>query len=562
MSKHDASDTFADRAETSERWRLVAEHSPDALVVSSGDGRILGANPAACAMFGRTEQELCAMSRDDLVVLDEALTRYLDERLRTGRASAVLTLQPRGRGKLLVEMSGASFRSPSGEVWTTSRLRDVTDRERRIRALEILASAGPALASSLDLEATLRHATALIVPSLADICTIDLIEASGVNRVAVAHRDPMRAAAFERKRDRSLRPGAAVGADYVMLTGQPSFVYEPATDWPASRAPDSADIDSARAAGVRSLVSVPLTTRARTIGALTLMSDGGVPAFGDSVLPLVQALAERIAMAIDNAHHLADAVEARRVRDDAIEARKRRDEVLGIVAHDLRGPLNAIYLAATLLGRKSMGEETETIAVAVRRAEALIRDLLLASKMQGAPIPLNRQDESVESIADELRALFALEAAAKSVRFAVATEGSAAVAQVDRHRVMQMVSNLLANAIQFTPRGGGVRLNFRCSASETVITVSDTGPGISPAEMTHIFDRFWQGDSSRDVGAGLGLWISQGIATAHGGTISAASDASSGTTFTVTLPRELARAADGPQPQSRAGGQPALSGTD
>jgi len=278
-------------------------------------------------------------------------------------------------------------------------------------------------------------------------------------------------------------------------------------------------------------VSVPLIKGSTTIGALTLMSDGGVPSFGEADLSLVRALGERAATAIDNAHRHAEAVEARRLRD----------EMLAVVAHDLRGPLNTIHLVTTLLARKAPTEETQTIALAVRRAEELIRDLLLASKMEAGSLPLDRRPESVASIVGEVYALFSPLAEAKSLRFVADAgdgDGDSARATLDRHRIVQLLSNLVANAIKFTPPEGRVELRSRRDAEHIQFTVSDTGAGIPAAELPHVFDRFWQGSQARHLGTGLGLWISRGIAIAHGGDITVASAVGAGTTFTIVLPRD------------------------
>ena len=513
--------------ETEGTWRAVVEYASDAILLTSpDDGRVLAANPAACTLLQRTHEEICAGGRPEIVVMNGAAERFAEERLRHGRARGVLTLRRKDRTTFLADLASTVFQNARGETWTSMMFRDVTESERARRALAILADAGRVLASSLEVRTTLQNLTDLVVPDLADVCTVDLVEPNGITRAVVAHRDPSRVSAFEAVRRPVIREDVSDGVDYVLRTGKPSCVYELTKEWLQTVAHDAVHFDAAHALGVRSFVSVPLIAHSVTIGALTLMSDGGVPAFGEADLSLVRALGERVATAIDNAHQHSQAVEARRLRD----------QVLGVVAHDLRGPLGTIALAAKLLARKTPGQETETIALAIRRADVLIHDLLLAAKMDTGTIPLDRRSEAMASILDELEALHCPLAEAKSLRLVVAIDGEPPRARVDRHRIVQMLSNLLANAIKFTPKEGRVELRCRRDGEQIVFTVSDTGSGIEPGDLPHVFDRYWQGARARHLGAGLGLWISRGIADAHGGAISVTSTVGKGATFTLVLP--------------------------
>lgn len=436
------------------RWRAVVEHAPDGILLTIPDGRIIGANPAACTLLGRTEAEICAGGRADVVVPDEALSRLLEERKRHGRARGVVTMR-RGDGTtFLADIASTVFESDTGELWTSMSFGDVTQIERARHALEILADAGRVLASSLDLPTTLRQLTDLVVPRLADVCTVDLVEPDGVVRAAVAHRDPTRVAAFEQVRRRKMHPDATDGVDYVLRTGKPSYVFELTDEWLRAMALDPAHFEQALALGVRSFVSVPLIAHGVTIGALTLMSDGGVPSFGEDDLELAQALGERAAMAIDNAHRHAEVLAARRLRD----------EVLAVVAHDLRGPLYVIQLAAMDLERQQASNEVTTIRRAVRRADALIRDLLLASKAEGGNLQFERRSASLTTMFEEVSALHLPLAEAASLRFSADIEGKVPNLEVDPHRIVQMLSNLVANALKFTPAGGRVELRGRVEA--------------------------------------------------------------------------------------------------
>jgi PAS domain S-box-containing protein len=508
------------------RWRSIFENGLDAMLLTAPDGSILAANPAACALLGRSEREICTVGRVGVAVANDAAVRFLAERERDGKACGVLTLRRKDGTTFLAEVSSAIFADANGAPRTSMTFRDVTERERSHQALEILADAGRVLANSLDIQATLTNLTNLVVPRLADVCTVDLFEGDEVNRVAVAHRDPSRVKDFIQVRRPMVRNDTLGGVDRVLRTGEPSSIFNVTDEWLRNVAHDEEHFLAARALGIRSFVATPLVAHDRTIGALTFMSDGGVPAFTEADLPLVQAMAERAALAIDNAHRHAEVVEARQLRD----------EVLGIVSHDLRNPLSAIRINATILGRSQPSRHVDAINTAVDRADRLLQDLMMAAKTEAGGLVLERRLEDVDSILEEVSSLHRTLADSRAITLIVAIDGHVPRAKVDRHRIVQALSNLLANAIKFTPPGGRVELRARGEANGVVLSVSDTGTGIAKEHLPHVFDRFWQGAQAREAGAGLGLTIARGIAEAHGGTIFVESRVGSGTTFTFVLP--------------------------
>jgi PAS domain S-box-containing protein len=514
----------ADGAET--LWRAVFDSALEGRMLAKLDGTIVAVNPAACEILRGSERDTIAAGRAAIVVEDDAARRFVADRLRDGKARGRVTMRRLDGSTFTADVTSAVFVDATAVRMTSVTFRDVTELERARQALEILADAGRVLANSLDHQATLTNLTGLVVPRLADVCVVDLVVGSEVQRVAVAHRDPTRTDAFVRVRRATTVPAAPGGVDVVLRTGEPSPVVQVTDAWLRAATQDEAHFEEARALGVRSFVTTPLVARGRTIGALTLMSDGGVPAFNDADVPLVRALAERAALAIDNAKEHANALEARRLRD----------EVLGIVSHDLRNPLNSILINASVLARTAPCVEVDAIKRAVRRADRLILDLLLATKAESGRIELERTDESLTAVLDEVAALHRPLAEAGSITITASCIGEGCRATVDRHRVVQMLSNLVSNAIKVTPSGGRIELHARAEGDDVILTVADTGPGISPEELPHLFDRFWQGAHARNAGVGLGLAIARGVAEAHGGSIAVESRVGHGATFTVRMP--------------------------
>jgi len=179
----------------------------------------------------------------------------------------------------------------------------------------------------------------------------------------------------------------------------------------------------------------------------------------------------------------------------------------------------------------------------INRMTELVEALLMLARADEGTAPLHRETVDLRAIVEETGETGELLAAEAGVNMEVATPADPVIVPVDASRIRQLILNLLTNAVKYTPAGGSVRLQLGPSNGRVTLTVADSGVGIAPGDLPHIFDRFWRADSARTrtgerSGTGLGLAICKWIAEAHGGTIDVQSRPGRGTTFTVTLPRE------------------------
>jgi hypothetical protein len=217
-----------------------------------------------------------------------------------------------------------------------------------------------------------------------------------------------------------------------------------------------------------------------------------------------------------------------------------RDEVLAVVAHDLRSPVHTILGAAGVVEIIKTGQahdrHVHMIKRAAHRMERLISDLLDVASIEGGTLSVQSGPVDLGVIASEVVEL--LEGQARDRRISVSNEIEPGIPVVmgDHDRLVQVLSNLLGNAIKFTPEGGSVRVRVSRTGDQVVASVADTGIGIKPADLPHVFERFWRADGSSTKGAGLGLSIARGIVEAHGGKIWAESKLGVGTTMTFSLP--------------------------
>lgn len=230
-----------------------------------------------------------------------------------------------------------------------------------------------------------------------------------------------------------------------------------------------------------------------------------------------------------------------------------REEVLSIVSHDLRNPLGVISAAADLLldlplDRDQRRTQAEIISRTTDRMGRLIQDLLDVSRIEEGALVVRPSAEEPGALVEEVVTLFGGQAEEAGVTLEGDVDADLPRARADRDRIIQALSNLVSNALKFTPEGGRVRVGaHRAGPGEVALTVSDTGRGIAPDALERLFDRFWQADRHDRSGAGLGLAIVRGIAEAHGGRVEVASELGQGSTFTVVLP-----AAGGGEEEGRA----------
>ncbi len=217
-------------------------------------------------------------------------------------------------------------------------------------------------------------------------------------------------------------------------------------------------------------------------------------------------------------------------------------------SHELKTPLTVLRAgverAITMpsLPSEALAALEETLQE-INRMTELVEALLMLARADEGTAPLHRETVDLRAIVEETGEPRELLAAEAGVNMEVATPADPVIVPVDASRIRQLILNLLTNAVKYTPAGGSVRLQLGPSNGRVTLTVADSGVGIAPGDLPHIFDRFWRADSARTrtgerSGTGLGLAICKWIAEAHGGTIDVQSRPGRGTTFTVTLPRE------------------------
>ena len=422
-----------------------------------------------------------------------------------------------------------------GEVARAQLARvEAESAQRRIAFL--YQATGALFASPLDESRRLTVLADLVVPDLADWCFVDLFDGGSFERVAAAHWDPDRQ---ERARLLVGRRGdvgdEGVGLGRVRRSGQAELVQLGAT---ASREA-WVDADHLRLLGevdVKSLVVAPLRGTAGIIGALTLVFAESARQHIADDLALARDLAQRASLALDNA----------RLYESTRAGQKLQEELLAIVSHDLRNPLNTILLGAkgiVALRRGDTPDQVRSFAERILRAgdqmKGLIDDLLTFGTIERGGLHVAPQPCSASLLLSRAHDLVQLVAARAGIALVPELPDGEVDVLADENRVLQVLSNLLGNAVKFSPPRGHIRVGAQVGASGTdvVFWVADEGAGIPPGLKDRVFERYFKVEGTGRGGTGLGLYIARSIVEAHGGRIWVESEPGRGSTFHFTLPR-------------------------
>jgi PAS domain S-box-containing protein len=465
----------------------------------------------------------------------------------------------RGEGKSVVDAAGVPVRMVgTGQDITERKIAEETARrlfeeqaaraeaERAERRARFLAEASRVLGTSFDYQTTLSTLVRLAVPSVADYAYIDLITADGtVECVAVTHADPAKESLLDAAAEYTCQgPPQTHPLREALVEGKPVFVPTITEDMLRAGVKSEDHWRIVEQLRPRSLIAVPLRVSNRILGALALFTAEGRRLDADD-LSMGEELARRASLAVENA----------RLYHAAQQATRARDEMLGVVAHDLRNPLGTISMAAELLLEitadtpGSLGRrQVDIIRRSAGRMNRLIEDLLDVRRIEGGQLGVEPRPVQVRALIDEaLEALRPL-AAASALELELELPSDLPRVLADPARIQQVLSNLVGNAIKFTPAGGRICISGWRVSGEVCLSVVDTGPGIPSDQLPHIFGRFWQGGRADRRGVGLGLAIAKGLVEAHGGRIWAESRVGHGSSFFFTLPihgGELATGASG-----------------
>jgi len=438
----------------------------------------------------------------------------------------------------LVRMSASPLRDEDGEIFAAlMTCLDITDQRRAYISRKFLADAGALLSSSLDHVTTLRTLARLAVPTLADWCTIDLLDAEGnIQRVAVENLDRKKAAAaadLARRRLTRVETGRGVAA--VIRGGRSRLIPEVTPEILESFSEGPAQLRILRELGIASVMIVPLIAGGKTLGAISFVSVESGRRYSVDDLELAEELASRAALAIENS----------RLQSESQAATEAKSDFLAVVSHELRTPLTAIIGYAELLQlgvpepvTSGQQEQAERIEISARHLLQLIEEILTLVTLESGESRLREEEVLINDLLDRAVGIVEPMARAKGLVIAISHAKGDPVLLTDTDKLLQVLLNLLSNAIKFTERGE-IGFAARLEDESVVLEVRDTGIGLGPEHQRQVFEPFWQVErpiTRRAGGTGLGLTIARRLCDLLGGEISMESELGVGSTFAVRVP--------------------------
>jgi signal transduction histidine kinase len=398
--------------------------------------------------------------------------------------------------------------------------------------LRFLADASAQLASTLEVDAILQQVVRLCVSELADWCVLDCIEQDGrVRRIAMNHRPETKEVRLSNEHIAADVPGDNGGVR-VLQTGRSVLHARVSREELAAVAIDDEHFQQLKEGRARSMMIVPLNGQRRILGSLVFIA-ADPRRYGATELALAEDLARRAALAIDNAW----------LYEELQRALRTRDEFISLAAHELKTPISTIKAYAEVLREfgtaRTQPEESRALEAIDRqcaRLGRLVQELVEFSRLELGRLQLHRRRFELGELAAEV--LEQMQTVSRRHRLLLRHE-ALTVVEADRYRIEQVLLNLLANAVQFSPDGGDVELRIGIRDHEAVVSVRDQGIGIPPERQARLFEQFYRAHAStaHDYGGmGLGLHLSRRFVQMHGGRMWFESEEGRGSTFSFSLP--------------------------
>jgi PAS domain S-box-containing protein len=531
---------------------LIAGMS-DGIMLVDREGKSVFINPAGERLLGQSQVGIPITKHSEMYRLRDENGKEVDphelpaaQALATGKSVEDVTmLVERDDGETAISVTAAPLKEGTKTTGVIVTFRDITERQRLEEEMQLqaeraqtLADAGAFFSSTIDPNWVNQAIAERVAEVLGDWAAVILkTEGNDLRVAAIYHRDM-----------------ASIGLAWSYIYRQPLIVGEGiigqvvSTGYPALMAnvgSPSAQEDHisyhAPTVQLASLLILPLRTRREMLGALIIAANDPDRRMTDDKLPLAEVLAERAALAIDNAKLYTEQVEARQKVEDLSRL---KDEFLSIASHELRTPVTSIkgytQLAKTLIRENDLTTSEEYLDIAldqIDRMSRLILELLDVSRIETGRLEIRHEPIDWSAFVRDL--VHRHHTAVSDRRFHLNVPNATMMIIGDRDRLEQVVGNLLENAVKYSPEGSEIFVDVKEHGGQLVTSVCDKGIGIPPDELGQVFERFHRGrqvSSTNYGGLGLGLYIARQIVERHGGTIWVESKEGSGTTFFFTLP--------------------------
>ena len=541
-SKKDRVETEYQEAleQSEERFRALIQYSADAIQLISAEGHVLYSSDSVEHVLGYKPEEIQGASPEGFIHPDD-LSFFMEQFLSLlQKPGEQVTLEYRVKHKngswVWIEATGTNYLHDPRIQAIVGNFRNITERKHQEERQQLLNAISEKLVSSLDHQLTLQEIAQLIVPAMADYCRIAVLdEQQQIREIVANHIEPEKIALvrelYEQYKDRA---NSSHGLQKLLETGQPELITVVTPEVVAPFLQENpAILPIIHALGLSSYMGIPLIAREKVIGAVTFSSTQPQRCYTHDDLAFAQELARRIALTLDNAHLYAEAQKAITLRDDFIS----------IASHELRTPVTSLKLYIQVLQKQFGRRGEERLASSFAKMDAqlnkltlLIEDLLNVSRIEYGKLYFQEDwfdlNEVVKETVEQIQST--------TSKHRIRIEGrTSQLVWGDRDRIGQVLTNLLTNAVKFSPLADTIIVQLTAAQDAVVVSVQDFGIGIEKEHINHIFDRFHRVSDPEEKtypGLGIGLYIAREIIQRHGGTLTVESEKWKGSLFSFTLP--------------------------
>ena len=528
----------------------------DGVMLVDAEGKTVYLNPAAQSLLGRSDVGVPIFKHaeeygllNDAGVLMDAKELPAVRAISTGQPVRDVTMLIAREDRQIAISTSATPLHDDGRITSVIvTFRDITERRRleeemqkQAERAQILADAGAFFASNIDPVWVTQAIAERVAEVLGDWAAV-ILKSSDSSELRVASIYHREMASLGLAWSYIYRQPLVVGEGIigqVVSTGYPSLTQDLGT--PDAVTPGLEGGYHAAPMKLASLLILPLRTRREMLGALVIAANDPDRAMNDEKLPLAEILAERAALAIENAKLYTEQVDARRKVEDLSRL---KDEFLSIASHELRTPVTSIkgytQLAKSLIRENDLKTSEEYLDIAldqIDRMSRLILELLDVSRIETGRLEIRREPIPWTTFVSDV--VHRHHTALSERRFQLNLPVGHKRVVGDRDRLEQVLGNLMENAVKYSPDGSEILVSVEDRGDQLVTAVADRGIGIPSDEIGQVFERFHRGrqvSSTNYGGLGLGLYITKQIVERHGGTIWVESREGQGTTFSFSLP--------------------------
>jgi signal transduction histidine kinase len=545
----------------------------DGVMLVDREGKSIFLNPAGERLLGKPQigvpieqhAEVYRLRKEDGSSVD-AKELPAAQALATGKAIMDVVMMIDGEDKKIAISVNATPLKDEGRIrGAIVTFRDITERQHleselqlQAERAQILADAGAFFSSTIEPVWVTQAIAERVAEVLGDWAAVILKtpDSNELNVASIYHRDMASlglAWSYIYRQPLTIGEGT-IGQ--VVSTGYPALISNLGSASTGVSAQENVTSYHAPTMQLASLLILPLRTRREMLGALVIAANDPERRMTDDKLPLAEELAERAALAVENAKLYTEQVEARRKVEDLSRL---KDEFLSIASHELRTPVTSIkgytQLAKTLIKENDLPTSEEYLDIAldqIDRMSRLILELLDVSRIETGRLEIRHEPIRWVQFVREL--VHRHHTAVSDRRFHLNVPTTETIVNGDRDRLEQVIGNLLENAIKYSPEGSEIFINVEHRGDQVITSVCDRGIGIPTDELSQVFERFHRGrqvSSTNYGGLGLGLYITRQIVDRHGGAIWVESKEGSGTTFFFSMPAVQVQAAAAERPPER-----------